>query len=241
MFTDLHCHIIYGVDDGAQTLQDAKAMLIRAVEQNVRRIICTSHAMPGREIFPLETYRRHLQEEQDWCRQEGLDLQLYEGCEILWDESAPRLLKEGAFPSLCGGRYALVEFFPTTPWEEIKHAALALSIAGYYPVVAHVERYACLRKAHRIQELSYEYGAVLQMNTHTVLTSAKVGLFGDRWPAKVLAEGLIDIVASDAHDVKERPCRLGEAYKFLIERYSRGYAEQVCMSIPGRICNGEPV
>ena len=241
MFTDLHCHIVYGVDDGAQTFEDAQVMLRKAAEQNVTSVICTSHALPGREIFPLETYRRHLEQEQEWCRQEGLDLQLFEGCEILWDESAPRLLKDGAIPSLCGGHYALVEFFPSSPWEDIRHAALALSIAGYYPVIAHVERYACLRKGHRIQELSYEYGAILQMNAHTVLTSAKVGLFGDRWPAKVLADGLIDIVASDAHDVEERPCRLGEAYRFIADRYSKGYAEQVCINIPGLICEGKPV
>ena len=239
MFTDIHHHIIYGVDDGPKTLEQAQKMLRRAAQQGVHAVICTSHAMPAEERFPLETYMRHLEEEQRWCEEEGLDLRLYPGCEILWDSSAARLLSERAFPSLNGQRYALVEFYPSAPWTDLKHAALSLGIAGYQPVFAHVERFQCLRKAGRLQELADGYGVILQMNAGTVLSSAHPGLFGDRWPGKVLEAELIDVVATDAHDTEHRPCRMKECYEFLRQRYDEEFAARLCIETPSAILKGE--
>ncbi len=239
MFTDIHHHIIYGVDDGPATREQSCAMLRAAAEQGVTRVICTSHAMPGTERFPLERYWEHLQEERDYCRTEGLQIELAEGCEILWDRSCTRLLSENAFPTLNGSHYVLVEFYPNSPWSELLFAARNLNAAGYRPIFAHVERFACLRRPGRLEALADDYEVLLQMNAKTALASEKPGIFGDRWPAKVLEKGLIDCIASDAHDTVNRPCRMHACYKDLLRRYGRETADRLCIEIPKMVWNDE--
>ncbi len=241
MFTDIHHHVIYGVDDGAQTPDDAKEMLRNAAEQGVGQILCTSHALPGREVFDLERYHLRLAEERAWCKSAGLELLLGEGCEILWDESATRLLREHRLPTLNGNRYVLIEFLPHASFNELTHAALSLGMAGFNPIYAHVERYACLRKGSNLQLLRDEYGVFLQMNARTVLESGNKGFFADHWPRRVLSAGMIDIVASDAHDTKHRPCRMKSAYQLLIKQFGESYAKDLCVTIPTRVFMGDRI
>ena len=56
MFVDMHHHLIYGIDDGAQTIEDMKNMILTACRNGAEEIVATPHATPGREEFPGETY-----------------------------------------------------------------------------------------------------------------------------------------------------------------------------------------
>ena len=241
MLTDIHHHVVYGLDDGAADYETACAMLKTASEQGVTGVICTTHALPGREAFPFERYRERLSRIQTWCASELPALRLAQGCEILWDSSVPRLLTEGAIPTLNDTNYVLVEFIPSVSWDEMKRAALSIGVAGFRPVFAHVERYACLRQIERLRELEEEYGILAQMNASTVLESKKRGLLVNHWPERVLKLGMIDVVASDAHDLNHRKCRLADAYRFLQEQYDRSMAELLCRDIPECIWEGKPV
>ena len=58
MFVDIHHHLIYGVDDGAQTWEDTQKMILRAVDESITDIVCTSHATPGITPFPTENTLR---------------------------------------------------------------------------------------------------------------------------------------------------------------------------------------
>lgn len=241
MLTDIHHHVVYGVDDGAPDFETSCAMLKFAAAQGVTDIICTSHALPGREAFNIDLYRNRLRREQAWCASELPGLRLAEGCEILWDSSVPRLLAEGTLPTLNGTKYTLVEFYPSVSWDVLKRAALAIGVAGYRAVFAHVERYDCLRQIDHLRQLEEEYGVLAQMNASTVLESKKRGFFANHWPDKVLNLELIDVVASDAHSINHRSCRLAEAYLFLEKYFDKNMADLLCCDIPKCIWNGKPV
>ncbi len=226
MFLDIHHHLIYGVDDGPRTFEETQAMLRQAYDQQVRQIVCTSHGTPGHHPFPSEQYVAHLEQTRAWCREVGLPMALYSGCEILYTDESPRLLKAGYFPTLGETWNVLVEFTPDADFKRLCDAARALGNAGFTVLFAHVERYSALRKIQHVETLRNEYGVLMQMNTSTVLM--KKGFFTDRWVWKMLDEGLVDCVASDAHNVTSRCCTMKACYDALRARYDRETAMQLC-------------
>jgi protein-tyrosine phosphatase len=234
---DCHQHIIFGLDDGSKDEEMSHSMLRHAAEQGVCGIVCTSHAMDG-QPFPIDAYLQRLEMLQTWVKENLPQLHLAPGAEIMWNDSVPRLLSEKKLPSLNGYNYILLEYYPLTPWDIIVRSAKELGSTGFFPVIAHVERYKALRKKGRLKELKERYGVYAQMNTTTVLNSDKTGLFGDRWPKQMLDQKLIDIVASDAHNDSTRICKMKDAWLYLSKQYGDDVADLLCQITPRQIWEG---
>lgn len=233
MLIDIHHHLLHGVDDGAQTLEETRQMLLRAQAQGVTHIVATPHACPGEARFPEERCRAHLAQTQEMCRQEGIPIEVCLGAEILYTEATADALCEGRIPTLAGTRYVLVEFIPDAPFEQLCGAARRLGSRGFQPIFAHAERYRCLGKLKNLEYLHDEYGVLMQVNAHTVL--GKRGFFLDRWFRRAMEAGWIDIAASDAHGLDRRSCRLGECKMELERCFGEDAAQRLCIKNPSRI------
>ena len=107
--------------------------------------------------------------------------------------------------------------------------------AGYIPVVAHVERYECLRDIGRIEDLQ-EMGALIQINADSVLGID--GRMFKRYTKKLLKAGLVDVIGSDSHGTKERVCNLKKCYEYVAKKYGEDYAEEIMHTTPENILNG---
>ncbi|MBR2824055.1 MAG: hypothetical protein IKE24_10260 [Clostridia bacterium] len=235
---DIHTHVVYGVDDGSRSSEMSREMLRQAAAGGVTGICCTSHARPGHRTFPMADYREHLEDLRCFIREEGLDLHLYEGCEIMYTSVAAETVRADALPTLGGTETVLIEFMPETPWGMIQHAAREMTNAGFGVLVAHVERYNCLRdEASWLEELK-DMGCLLQMNADTVLRSR--GFLGDRWAKKALKAGLIDVVASDMHNLTSRKPNLAEARNALKREYGEDFARLLTEENPRQILEGPP-
>lgn len=235
MFVDIHHHLIYGVDDGAQTWEDTQKMILRAVDEGITDIVCTSHATPGITPFPTEKYLAHFAQAQQWCSENQLPITLHTGCEILYTDASPHLLKEGHYPSLAETWTVLVEFSGDVPYSRMCEAARLFGNAGFTVIFAHVERFDPMRDFKHVRELRQEYGVYMQMNANTVLK--KKGFFADRWTRKMLDEGYIDCIATDAHNTTSRPCRMRECFEKLKASYGVEAAEELCGGFQRRLLN----
>ena len=235
LVVDLHHHIVYGVDDGPQTMKDSQDMLLCAVDEGVYIVCATSHCMPGFEPYDYNKYIARLQEEADWCYQKNLPIRLLAGSEIMYSDSVPDLLRNGEIPTLNGTRYVLVEFFPGDTWERVEGGIRSVGNAGFNVVLAHCERYECLRTEDRLAFLKERYHIMAQMNCATVLE--KKGLFGDRWVKNVLRDGTIDLVSSDSHGVHTRRCRMKECHAKLEKDLGKARADVMCGSLAAKILN----
>ena len=225
-FTDIHHHLLYGIDDGPDARRKMYAILRRAEDEGITRIVATPHVTPGVRRFNREQYDKALREARAYCQREGLDIEIFEGAEILYTDQSCRHLQEGRVPTLAGTDRVLVEFSPDVRFERMREALQRIASGGFSPVVAHVERYQCLvRWPSRAERLKDEINLYYQMNCSTIIHCK--GFFVRRFVRKMLDLELIDAIASDAHNTTSRPVRMRKAWSILRKNYGKAYARQL--------------
>ena len=197
MYTDVHSHIIWGVDDGAETREETFQMLREAAGDGIGRIVCTPHVTPGVYPFPEAVFDEHFREAEAYIRGEGLPLKLYRGAELLWTDNLPRLLRERKVPTLAGTDYALIEFSPADTAEQIFSALQKTAGAGFVPVIAHLERYRAIRNAEQVIEIKRKFRAMVQINARSL--TGKQPLLRRKFFDSLFRDGLADLVATDTH------------------------------------------
>ena len=233
MWIDLHHHLLWGLDDGARSEEMTQGMLKKAAEEGVSVISATAHAVPGRQAFPLALYRERLAAANAWAAENGVPVQAVPGCEILYTPAAAHELRNGAVPSLNGGRWVLVEFSPDDSYDTLEGAARNLRNEGWQVVFAHIERYECLKRLERVEALRQEYRVRMQVNAATFIEER--GFLRGRWLRKAMERELIDVAASDDHSLAGRRCRMGEARTAIAEQWGAETADALCRDNPAAI------
>lgn len=225
MFTDIHSHVIWGVDDGAETREETFRMLKEAAADGIGRIICTPHVTPGVYEFPEGVFQEHFREAVDFIATEGLPLQLYQGAEILYTDNTPRLLREKRVSTMAGTNYALIEFSPTDSKGHIFDALQKVSSAGAIPILAHMERYPSIGKTELIRELKSRFRVMMQVNARTL--TRKVPFWRRKFFDSLFTEGLVDFIATDTHAMPGRGTCMTEGMQNLSEKYGDTIAGRI--------------
>ena len=237
-FIDIHHHLIYGLDDGAQTFEDTKAMLQVAKNNGVKVIAATPHVLPGIEKFDINGYRKRMALIKKWNDEANTGICLSSGSEVFYTASTERLLMEGQVPTLNGTRNILVEFNPNESFNKIREAVRRLGNAGYTVVIAHVERYDAFRRTKNIKDLKEQLSAIIQINTHTIIRPRN--LLQRSWIKKVLKHNLCDVVATDAHNADTRKCCMKDCYELLKKEWGIEKAKDLCVTMPAAILDISP-
>lgn len=186
---DVHTHLLPGVDDGARTIEQSLDVLRRFAAGGVRCVVCTPHLVASEaSVVPLERYReRHTQLQA--LAPAGLVIQ--RGWEIMLDR--PGMDLTDPVLALGASRAILVEFprgtLPSGTTDELAR----LRRSGVLPVVAHPERYGGASVA-LVREWRAA-GAVMQTDTAYLLGGGERAALAKQ----LLAEGLVDVLASDNH------------------------------------------
>ena len=225
-FTDIHHHLLYGLDDGAKDARMMYAMLRVAAEQRIARIVATPHVTPGVHRLRMEQYERALEDAREYSQRRALGIEILPGAEILYTDQTCPLLQEGKIPTLAGTNRVLVEFSPDVKFERIYGALEQICASGYVPIVAHVERYTCLeRSIARANQIKDELNVLYQMNCSTILEPPT--FFRKRFARRMLEMEQIDAVATDAHDITSRAAEMRRAWAELKEEYGSEYAHRL--------------
>ena len=214
-FTDIHHHLLWGMDDGARSAEEMLAMLRRASGEGIARIIATPHVTPGIKPFDRQRFDRALSEARALCEEERLNVEIFAGAEILYTHQTCRFLRDGRVPTLADTEYVLVEFSPDIPYARLCGALAELLQSGYLPIIAHVERYDCLlRRPSRLLKLRRELDIRCQVNCGTIIR--RKGFFVRRFLKKIMDWNLLDAIATDAHHASPpRAANMREAWNIL--------------------------
>jgi len=233
---DVHSHVLWGLDDGARTMEDSLAMLRMAAAHGTTALVATPHANPAYRFEP-GLVRDRLEELR--TRIEGA-LTLYSGCDFhLSYENIQDALKYPTKYTINQKSYLLVEFSDLLIFRNTPEIFGRLAEAGMTPVITHPERNGLLRQ--RADEIAswVELGATVQVTAQSL-----AGDFGRRaqeFSETLLDRGMVHFVASDAHDCERRPPVLDDAYEWLRQRYGPMRAEALCLRNPQAAIAGEPL
>lgn len=210
---DVHAHLLPGVDDGASDWEEAIWMLNCAYSQGIRAIIATPHYSHRQDPSRIRQKVWRLAGE---AKKIAPDFQVFPGQEILYFDSIVERLQDGHALTLADSRHVLVEFMPRTPYKKIYQGVRKIMLAGYHPVVAHVERYDALRDGGQMEELS-ETGCMMQMNYR----SLQGGIFdrNARWCRRQVLDGRISLLGTDAHHRDFRTPEIAGSLRWL-ERHA---------------------
>lgn len=224
--TDIHQHLLWGIDDGADSREIMYSMLREAQRQGIKTVVATSHARPGLQPFDMGLYTERLTEAQCFCKTEDLGICVLPGAEIAWTHQTPLALRQGRIPTMGGTDYVLLELWRNISWQAAQDAVKQLTRAGYCPVLAHPERYlAFIRSPKKTLQFRNETGAMLQLNADTVLFPRNY--WERRFTEYLLKEGAVDAIASDAHDCINRPVNMEAAYQWLTIHTDAAYAKEL--------------
>ena len=226
VLTDIHQHLLWGMDDGADSMDTMYSMLREAHCQGIETIVATSHAAPGIQPFDMGLYTEHLAEAQSFCASENLNIRVLPGAEIAWTYQTPLALRQGKIPTLGQTDYVVLELWRDVSWQTAREAVGQLTRYGYCPVLAHPERYrAFLLSPKKALRFRQETGTLLQMNGESILNPN--GYLERRFVAYMLGERAVDAIASDAHNCTNRPINLRRAYEWLVQNTDAAYAREL--------------
>lgn len=228
---DVHCHLLYGVDDGAETIEESVAMLQEAKSQGVDEIILTPHYRHGMFAYPKDRIEAHYQKLKP--RAEQLGVQIHLGTEYHVNSNMTEAFSGGRCHTLAESRYILTEYAYHSEYSYMCRMTREAVSHGYLPVIAHVERYACLQKhMDRVAELQ-EMGALVQVNADAVI--GLEGMKVKRFCKQLLKREYLDMIASDSHGIGKRMCHMQQCFAYISKKYSQDYAYELMCEAPAQI------
>lgn len=191
-FTDWHCHILPGVDDGVQTMDEALEILAEYERLGVREVWLTPHVM---EDIPNSTdglRERFAELQAAYKGKVELNLASENMLDRLFEE---RLQKDDLLPWGKDGKHLLVETSYFNPPMGLNNILLRIKAKGYYPVLAHPERYLYMRRDEyeRLKSMDIKF----QLNLFSL-----TGLYGKDAQKKandLLKAGMYDYTGTDLH------------------------------------------
>ncbi|GAB3837109.1 tyrosine-protein phosphatase [Hymenobacter jeollabukensis] len=200
--TDMHSHLLPGLDDGAETLEQSVELLRLMQTLGYRKLVMTPHIMGDFYRNTPEGVRGALASLQQAATAAGIEVELDCAAEYYLDEFFMRRLETRDELLSFGGdkRYVLFETSYINEPFNLQEAVFGLKSAGYQPVLAHPERYTYLYGRFPELEKIRENGALLQVNLNSLVGYYSSG--AKRVAEKLIDAGLVDFVGTDAHNLK---------------------------------------
>jgi len=230
---DIHCHILPGLDDGAESAEIALAMAESAVADGITRVVGTPHANAQYPFLPELVQQRR----DELQAQLGDRLLLGAGCDFhLSFENLEDAQRHPRKYTINQKQYLLVELgdfsIPPAMDDTLHH----LQLAGLSPIITHPERNNLLRaKPERLYGWLHQ-GCYVQVTAGSLL--GRFGRGAAHWVEQWLREDRIHFFASDAHNLTSRPLRLREAYEKVAQLRGETVAQALFHDNPAAVFDG---
>ena len=200
--TDVHSHILFGVDDGSKSIKESITLLKRLKEVGFNNVILTPHYIEGSDYCSLnEEKLEKINILREAIKENNLKINVYLGNEIFINDDIIDLIKDGSIYPINNGRHLLIELPFHNKILNLEDIMYEISLAGYVPVIAHPERYDYFQEEPELVDSLRENGVMFQSNYASIL-----GYYGKK--AKkllnyMLKNKYIDYLGTDIHHAKK--------------------------------------
>ncbi|MBA4373826.1 MAG: tyrosine protein phosphatase [Thermodesulfovibrio sp.] len=233
---DIHCHILPGLDDGPETLEESLALCRAAAADGIRTIVATPHYKPGAYEWSGPEVLKTLSLLNTAVAAEGLDLQILPGAEVAVFPELPSVLEAGGPLMLNQGIYFLVEFRPHAIPANSEAFLASFLDSGLIPVIAHPERNAWFANHPEVLFPLVRRGVLLQI-TAASLTGG-LGPQARDFSGYLLRHNLAHVIASDGHNLDDRPVALSKAVALAADLVGEERAVTMVTTVPEAILAG---
>ncbi len=237
---DIHTHILPGVDDGAENFKEALEMLRIAKTNGTTDLVLTPHYLVKDNRSDKMTKKDILSRFEAFKEAAAAqcpDINLYMGAEMFAVSNIEDVVDDDGLITINNTKYVLLEFGFDDFLARALDVADALVQKGYTPIIAHPERYSFIQRNPRDIVKFLDRGAILQSNVCSL--AGYNGLTAQDIALSFLENGLVSVIASDAHSTYQRVPDLSEAYAFVSANFSSDYAEDLFYNNPLTVIRGK--
>lgn len=225
---DIHTHILPSVDDGSQSIEMSRKLLIDAHNDGITDICLTPHFCRMDNYTYKKEYITNLF--NDFKKQvKDININLYLGNELMIEHSLDELLEQKQLCTINNSNYVLIEFPFDNYKTDYNEYLYNIRMLGLKIIIAHPERYNFIND--EIIDYWLNNGYYLQANSSSFNIREKRKLL-----YKLIENGYLHVIASDAHSIN-RPSLLSETYKLISNKFNKETADILFNINPYNILN----
>ena len=195
--TDMHSHLIPGIDDGSPDPDTSVSLIKGMMEQGYKRFIATPHIMWDMYRNTRDIILRQRDVLRDSLKEAGMDVQVDAAAEYFLDDYVEGLLEKNEPLLTISGSMVLVEFSMAQPSMSLKKILFDMQMQGYQPVIAHPERYVYLDKQKDFYDELKNDGCYFQLNLMSL--GGYYGKTVQELAQYLLKKGYYDLAGTDLH------------------------------------------
>lgn len=214
---DIHCHILPGIDDGAQSMEDTIKMARAAVDEGIHTIIATPHHKNSKYDNPKDLIIPKVEEVNQALTIEGIDLKILPGQEVRLYGELMEGIENNEILSLNHTQYVFVEFPSNHVPRYAETLLFDLQLKEITPIIVHPERNQEIIERPEVLYNLVKKGALTQ-----VTASSVSGHFGKKiknFSFQLIEANLTHFIASDAHNVGSRGFKMAETLDIIESKY----------------------
>lgn len=195
--TDMHSHLVPGIDDGADTLETSVSLIKGLKEMGYKKLITTPHIQGEFYRNSPETILPGLERVQRELKKQNIQIEMEAAAEYLIDDKFEEKYKSGNLLTL-GKKHLLIEFSYFNEHPNWQQYMFDLQIDGYTIILAHPERYSYFFRNFRKYEEIKDRGILFQINISSLTGyySAEVKKMAETF----IDQGMVDLVGTDMHN-----------------------------------------
>lgn len=237
--TDIHCHILPGLDDGSESWQQSLAMARLAVGDGITTIVATPHQLGGSGANRGDRIRQRAAQLQKLLDDHAVGLRILPGADVRIEPDMIAKIRSGDVLTLADrGRYVLLEL-PHEVYLPLDRLLDELTAAGLVGILSHPERNQGILAKPGVVAPLVDAGCLMQ-----VTAGSLVGTFGAQ--VKAMAEwlvsaGLVHFLATDAHGDRVRRPLMARAFDRVAELAGHRAAVEMCSVNPACVAADKKV
>jgi len=232
-FFDMHCHLLFGVDDGPKEMETSLALLRQEYDDGVRTVYLTPHYRKKMFECTTDVIARNFEALREQAKQALPEMKLRLGCEIHVSMDLTEDIRSGRCATMGDTDLVLLEFPEAAEKKYILERCHAVINKGYEPIVAHAERCLAVRKDLELLQRLKDMGVYIQISAGSII--GEDGFFWKQFCKKAMQRDLIHFVGSDAHGLKDRRVNIGKCAAYIEKTMGADYRDQIMCVNPMEI------